>query len=131
MPLPEVRSSRPLGMSIVAALVLTNCALSHPARTDASNDRTPQDTQSEAGDAEDTVDVAMLDGDTGVDADTGIQDVQDAQDAPDAFDAPDVAVCDGGLRFCGAVCVDVQTDPRNCGGCGVDCAGLPGVQASI
>ncbi|MFN7135038.1 MAG: hypothetical protein ACK4N5_23380, partial [Myxococcales bacterium] len=37
------------------------------------------------------------------------------------------AGCSG--QLCGTACVDLQTDPGNCGGCGVDCAALPGVDA--
>lgn len=29
--------------------------------------------------------------------------------------------CDGGLTFCGAACVDTQTDPNHCGSCSVIC----------
>src|SRR5437016_1382798 len=29
--------------------------------------------------------------------------------------------CDGGLASCNGQCVDTQSDPKNCGGCGVVC----------
>ena len=31
---------------------------------------------------------------------------------------------------CGTLCVDTETDPRNCGRCGNDCTALPGVEPS-
>jgi hypothetical protein len=39
---------------------------------------------------------------------------------PDATPASD-AGCSGGRFACGGVCVDLQTDPRNCGACGNEC----------
>lgn len=51
-------------------------------------------------------------------------------DKPDAVDSSrDGATSDGGVAMCapertacGSACVDVSTDPRNCGACGVACA---------
>ena len=41
---------------------------------------------------------------------------------PDS-DVPDeVPSCAGGLTLCGTQCVDLQTDPANCGSCGSACA---------
>jgi len=33
--------------------------------------------------------------------------------------------CAGGLMSCGTTCVDTNTDPQNCGGCGKACSGQP------
>jgi hypothetical protein len=38
---------------------------------------------------------------------------------------PGVA-CANGRTNCGGVCVDLKTDPQNCGGCGAACAAPPG-----
>ena len=45
------------------------------------------------------------------------------------FDVPGAdrgapASCEGG-SVCGGACVDLQRDPRHCGGCDTDCTGLP------
>jgi hypothetical protein len=32
-------------------------------------------------------------------------------------------VADNGISRCGTTCVDLQTDPANCGGCGIACGG--------
>jgi hypothetical protein len=32
-------------------------------------------------------------------------------------------VCAEGLTYCGGACVDLQSDPNNCGACGASCAG--------
>lgn len=34
-----------------------------------------------------------------------------------------VVSCEGGKVDCGGACVDTTTDPKNCGGCGVNCTG--------
>jgi len=34
-----------------------------------------------------------------------------------------MCLCTGGLRSCGAACVDDQTDEAHCGGCEIPCAG--------
>ena len=39
---------------------------------------------------------------------------------PGSTGQPDTS-CDPGLSPCGQTCVDLQTDPSNCGGCGVTC----------
>jgi len=49
------------------------------------------------------------------------------------FDVPGAdrgapASCEGG-SVCGGACVDLQRDPRHCGGCDTDCTGLPHVAA--
>ncbi|MDP3213914.1 MAG: hypothetical protein Q8S73_07410, partial [Deltaproteobacteria bacterium] len=38
------------------------------------------------------------------------------------------ASCEGGV-VCGGACVDLQRDPRHCGGCDTDCTALPHVAA--
>jgi hypothetical protein len=45
--------------------------------------------------------------------------------APDAAppDAPPAPCSDPALTRCNGVCVDTQSDPNNCGGCGVTCTG--------
>jgi hypothetical protein len=35
----------------------------------------------------------------------------------------DAGTCEAGLAPCGAVCVDLSSDPANCGACGHDCLG--------
>lgn len=34
---------------------------------------------------------------------------------------PSAIICAGAQRACGGICVDLQSDPRNCGGCGSAC----------
>lgn len=38
--------------------------------------------------------------------------------------------CPDGRALCGATCVDPAGDPRNCGGCGLGCAAIPGSVAT-
>jgi hypothetical protein len=42
-------------------------------------------------------------------------------DAPVATDSPAPSPCDAGALSCGGTCVNPNTDPQNCGGCGVVC----------
>jgi hypothetical protein len=77
--------------------------------------------------------------------DSGPTDLGAGIDTPPGVDVP---VVDGGVTpdvppledtgprsdvcriVCGSVCVDTETDPRNCGRCGNDCTALPGVDAT-
>ncbi len=38
--------------------------------------------------------------------------------------------CTGGLVACGSDCVDIDSDPDNCGGCGVSCNGDECIQGT-
>lgn len=40
---------------------------------------------------------------------------------PSAFIAEDLVACAAGQTNCDGICADLQTDPANCGGCGVQC----------
>lgn len=51
-----------------------------------------------------------------------------AADRPDAPDVP--AGCDADAGRCGDRCLDLASDPANCGACGMSCGALPGVAAS-
>ncbi|MEZ4392091.1 MAG: FG-GAP-like repeat-containing protein [Polyangiales bacterium] len=71
-----------------------------------------------------SVDAAPVDGPS-VDAATGETGTPDDAQVEDTGPRPDVC-----RLVCGTVCVDTETDPRNCGRCGNDCTALPGVDAS-
>ncbi|WP_146649379.1 MXAN_6577-like cysteine-rich protein [Labilithrix luteola] len=75
----------------------------------------PEEVRTDASPAEASVDGAVdVDG-SDASADTS----GDASDRDDGGDVP--APCAGSLAHCGAECVDVQTDPRNCSACGNAC----------
>ena len=38
------------------------------------------------------------------------------------------AGCGAGLTECGMSCIDLSSDPRHCGGCGVECASVPNAE---
>lgn len=50
--------------------------------------------------------------------------------ASDVVDARDVDTCVAPRARCGAACLDLSADVRNCGACGRDCTSLPRVNAS-
>ena len=68
-----------------------------------------------------TTDRNLLDGQDGS-ADTGF-DATVAESGPDVSvaDATEEGGCSGGQVACGGGCVDGQSDPNNCGGCGNVC----------
>lgn len=77
--------------------------------------------------------VATDSGDSGVLSRPDSSDVIDVIDASTTSDAEagvDSATCDGGLRLCGATCVDTSTDRLNCGACGNACGPRTGATAS-
>lgn len=57
-------------------------------------------------------------------------DAGDANASTDAEAGADGTACDGGLRQCGATCVDTSSDRLNCGACGNACASRAGATAS-
>ena len=59
--------------------------------------------------------------------DTGSGEAGIVVDVPAVDTGPRADVC---RIVCGTVCVDTETDTRNCGRCGNDCTALPGVDAS-
>lgn len=52
-------------------------------------------------------------------------------DQPTPTDTADGGACAGNRRMCGAACVDMDTDARNCGACGHDCTSLPHVRGTV
>lgn len=64
---------------------------------------------------------------SGADASAGSADggpaTLSAADGSAASDGSLDASCTAGQMLCGATCVDLQTDPANCGRCGHDCCG--------
>ncbi len=67
--------------------------------------------------------------DAGAGGGNGDGDAHDAGDTGDATGRPDGnpgVACASGLTNCTGVCVDLKTDPQNCGGCGAACASPPG-----
>ncbi|CAN5452251.1 hypothetical protein BH09MYX1_BH09MYX1_57920 [soil metagenome] len=57
-----------------------------------------------------------------VDATADAEAAKDGATADQAInDAPSPGSCDGGLASCNGLCVSFKSDPKNCGGCGVDC----------
>jgi hypothetical protein len=117
-------------------------ACSNGTTTDASTDASARDVivrdaQLDAG--ADAIDVAIPDArldatDDAIDADAPdlatLDSGRDANedDAVDAVPPPD-ADC-GDATLCGAACVSLASDARNCGACGNDCTALPGVDSS-
>lgn len=99
------------------------------ARTDASLDGALDATDtmdaSDAVDANDTGDVNADGMDVSLDSGDGsMGDAMDASDSTDVVSEPDVSppVCGIGQVLCGTLCLDVSSDPNNCGGCNVMCA---------
>jgi hypothetical protein len=52
----------------------------------------------------------------------------DVPTPPDA--AVDASLCEAGFAACGPLCVDLTSDPNNCGVCGHDCSGAPCVMGA-
>jgi hypothetical protein len=62
--------------------------------------------------------------DGGADATSDVVDAGMADAALDAHDADaglPPCTCAQGLVCCNAACVDLNVDPKNCGGCGITC----------
>ena len=67
--------------------------------------------------------------DSAIDSSVDAVVVVDARDDDPGVEASVVDACPSGKTPCGARCVDVGSDPDNCGKCGISCAASKGVLA--
>jgi hypothetical protein len=106
--------------TLTAVATFADPACTVPSGTDAGRDVVGSDASDDVNDAsmDATTDVAPPDG---IDAnDDDSMPADGCAPRPDATAASD-AGCSGGRFACSGSCVDLQSDPRNCGGCGNEC----------
>jgi len=107
----------------VTAGGLSDGAIDNEAGADAQFDSTAPGSDGSLGDGAPSGDTGAGDGGPSHDAGTGAGGDGAVTDGGTGPGSPDVT-CPAGETLCAGECSDTQTDPSNCGACGVVCGGI-------